>query len=162
MIRYLAVGLGLAALLLLWRVDHLAQELNASEKAASQYQRSTESLRATIRTTRQLLLDNAELDKKHTQELKDAQDQNQRLRADVTAARQRLLIRATCSGVRADAPTATGGVADAGTAELAADARQDYFTLRDQLALTRQQVLGLQDYITHTCLIGQTTGAVHE
>lgn len=162
MIRYLAVGLGLAALLLLWRVDHLAQELNASEKAASQYQRSTESLRATIRTTRQLLLDNAELDKKHTQELKDAQDQNQRLRADVTAARQRLLIRATCSGVRADAPTATGGVADAGTAELAADARQDYFTLRDQIALTRQQVLGLQDYITNTCLIGQTTGATHE
>lgn len=162
MIRYLAVGLGLAALLLLWRVDHLAQELNASEKAASQYQRSTESLRATIRTTRQLLLDNAELDKKHTQELKDAQDQNQRLRADVAAARQRLLIRATCSGVRADAPTATGGVADAGTAELAADARQDYFTLRDQIALTRQQVLGLQDYITNTCLIGQTTGAVHE
>ena len=38
MIRYLAVGLGLAVLLLLWRVDHLAQELNASEDSASQYQ----------------------------------------------------------------------------------------------------------------------------
>ena len=37
MIRYLAIGLGLAVALLLWRVDHLAQELNASEKAASQY-----------------------------------------------------------------------------------------------------------------------------
>lgn len=162
MIRYLAIGLGLAVLLLLWRVDHLAQELNASEKAASQYQRSAESLRATIRTTRELLLDNAERDKKHTQELKNAQDQNQRLRADVADARQRLLIRATCSGVRADAPTAAGSVADAGTAELDPDARQDYFTLRDQLALTRQQVLGLQDYITHTCLIGQNTGVTDE
>lgn len=162
MIRYLIAGLVALICLLLWRVDHLAQELTAAEDTAEQYQRSTESLRATIRTTRELLLDNAERDKKHTQELKNAQDQNQRLRADVTAARQRLLIRATCSGVRADAPTATGGVADAGTAELAADARQDYFTLRDQLALTRQQVLGLQDYITNTCLIGQTTGAAHE
>lgn len=162
MIRYLIAGLVALICLLLWRVDHLGQQLTAAEDTAGQYQRSTESLRATIRTTRQLLLDNAERDKKHTQELKDAQDQNQRLRADVTAARQRLLIRATCSGVRADAATAAGGVADAGTAELAADARQDYFTLRDQIALTRQQVLGLQDYITHTCLIGQTTGATDE
>jgi len=147
-------------LLLLWRVDHLAQELNASEDSASQYQRSTESLRATIRTTRELLLDNAERDKKHTQELKNAQDQNQRLRADVADARQRLLVRARCPAVPAD--TAPAGLADAGTAELDPDARQDYFTLRDQLALTRQQVLGLQDYITHTCLIGQTTGATDE
>lgn len=162
MIRYLIAGLVALICLLLWRVDHLAQELTAAEDTASQYQHSAESLRATIRTTRQLLLDNAERDKKHTQELKDAQDQNQRLRADVTAARQRLLIRATCSGVRADTATAPGGLADAGTAELAADARQDYFTLRDQIALTRQQVLGLQDYITNTCLIGQTTGAAHE
>jgi prophage endopeptidase len=38
-------------------------------------------------------------------------------------------------------------VADAGSAELAADARPDYFTLVDQLALTRQMVLGLQDHI---------------
>lgn len=160
MIRYLAVGLGLAVLLLLWRVDHLAQELNASEDSASQYQRSTESLRATIRTTRELLLENAERDKKHTQELKDAQDQNQRLRADVADARQRLLVRARCPAVPAD--TAPVGLADAGAAELDPDARQDYFTLRDQLALTRQQVLGLQDYITHTCLIGQNTGVTDE
>ena len=160
MIRYLLIGLGLAVLLLLWRVDHLAQELNAAEDTAGQYQRSTESLRATIRTTRELLLDNAERDKKHTQELKDAQDQNQRLRADVADARQRLLVRARCPAVPAE--TGAGGLADAGAAELDPDARQDYFTLRDQLALTRQQVLGLQDYITHTCLIGQTTGATDE
>ena len=34
-----------------------------------------------------------------------------------------------------------------GAAELAAEARQDYFALRDELALTRRMVLGLQDYV---------------
>lgn len=160
MIRYLIAGLVALICLLLWRVDHLAQELTAAEDTAEQYQRSTESLRATIRTTRELLLDNAERDKKHTQELKNAQDQNQRLRADVADARQRLLVRARCPAVPAE--TGAGGLADAGAAELDPDARQDYFTLRDQLAMTRQQVLGLQDYITHTCLIGQTTGVTDE
>lgn len=160
MMRYLIAGLVALICLLVWRVDHLGQELTAAEDTAGQYQRSTESLRATIRTTRELLLDNAERDKKHTQELKDAQDQNQRLRADVADARQRLLVRARCPAVPAKA--GAGGLADAGAAELDPDARQDYFTLRDQLALTRQQVLGLQDYITHTCLIGQTIGATDE
>jgi prophage endopeptidase len=42
-------------------------------------------------------------------------------------------------------------LADAGTAELAADARSDYFTLRDQLALSRQMVLGLQQHIVRVC-----------
>lgn len=60
MIRYLIAGLVALICLLLWRVDHLAQELTAAEDTAEQYQRSTESLRATIRTTRELLLDNAE------------------------------------------------------------------------------------------------------
>jgi prophage endopeptidase len=42
-------------------------------------------------------------------------------------------------------------VADAGTAELATNARPDYFTLRDQLALSRQMILGLQDYTRQVC-----------
>ncbi|MCF5806476.1 lysis protein, partial [Pseudomonas tremae] len=57
----------------------------------------------------------------------------------------RLRIKAFCPAMPSAAGTA--GLADAGSAELAADARPDYFTLRDELALSRQMILGLQDYI---------------
>ncbi len=87
-------------------------------------------------------------DTKHTQELNDALKANQDLRRAVDARDQRLLVKATCP-VRAD--TGGAGVVDAGTAELAADARSDYFTLRDQLAVTKQMILGLQDHVRSFC-----------
>ena len=43
-------------------------------------------------------------------------------------------------------------VADGRTAELAADARPDYFTLRNQLALSHEMILGLQDHVRRICL----------
>lgn len=87
-------------------------------------------------------------DLKHTLELKDALDHNKSLQRAVDAGRQRLLVKASCPTATAmPATTGTASVADAGSAELAADARPDYFTLVDQLALTRQMVLGLQDHI---------------
>lgn len=86
-------------------------------------------------------------DLKHTQELKNALDLNKALLRDVALGSRRLLLKATCPAAPAAAHSGAGGVADAGSAELAADARSDYFTLRDQLALTRRMVLGLQDYI---------------
>ena len=87
-------------------------------------------------------------DLKHTLELNNALDHNKALQRDVAARDKRLLIKASCPTATAMPATAgTASVADAGSAELAADARPDYFTLVDQLALTRQMVLGLQDYI---------------
>ncbi len=86
-------------------------------------------------------------DLKHTQELKNALDLNKTLQRDVALGTRRLLVKATCPAAPAAAHSGASGVADAGSAELAADARSDYFTLRDQLALTRRMVLGLQDYI---------------
>ncbi|MEN1328999.1 lysis system i-spanin subunit Rz, partial [Pseudomonas aeruginosa] len=48
----------------------------------------------------------------------------------------------------APVPTDAGaaGLAAAGAAELDRTARQDYYALRDDLALTRRMVLALQDY----------------
>ena len=86
-------------------------------------------------------------DLKHTQELKSALDQNKSLQLDVAAGRSRLLVKASCPAAPVATHSGTGSVADAGSTELAADARSDYFTLRDELTLTRRMVLGLQDYI---------------
>lgn len=91
-----------------------------------------------------------DLDKKHTQELSNARDTNDALRRAVDDRDKRLLVKATCA---ASVPAVTGaaGVADGASAELAADARSDYFTLRDQLAVSKQMILGLQDHVRSFC-----------
>lgn len=84
-------------------------------------------------------------DLKHTQELADARQKNLDRRRDVDAGDHRLFVKAACpTTVPADA--GAGSLADAGAAELSADARPDYFTLLDQLAVSRQMILGLQDH----------------
>ncbi|WP_409312718.1 lysis system i-spanin subunit Rz [Pseudomonas putida] len=91
-----------------------------------------------------------DLDKKHTQELSNARDTNDALRRAVDDRDKRLLVKATCA-THVPAVTGTAGVADGATAELAADARSDYFTLRDQLAVSKQMILGLQDHVRSFC-----------
>ncbi|WP_455894100.1 lysis system i-spanin subunit Rz [Pseudomonas palmensis] len=84
-------------------------------------------------------------DLKHTQELADARKKNLDRRRAVDAGDQRLFVKVACpAAVPADA--GAGSVADARTPELSADARPDYFTLVDQLAVSRQMILGLQDH----------------
>lgn len=107
-----------------------------------------DGLREAARISGEMLAARDANDLKHTQELNDALDHNKSLQRAVDDGRQRLLVKARCPTTAAvPGATSTGSVADAGSAELAADARSDYFTLRNQLALTRQMVLGLQDYI---------------
>ncbi|MNH27303.1 Bacteriophage lysis protein [compost metagenome] len=98
-----------------------------------------------------------DLDKKHTQELSNARDTNDALRRAVDDRDKRLLVKATCA---APLPAGAGaaGVADGATAELAADARSDYFTLRDQLAVSKQMIVGLQDHVRSFCTTPPTTG----
>lgn len=103
-------------------------------------------LREAARISGEMLADRDAIDLKRTVELKDELDSNLEQRRAVGDGRQRLRINATCSPA-APPSTGTGGVAYAATAELAADARPDYFTLKDQLALSKQMILGLQDHV---------------
>ena len=107
-----------------------------------------DGLREAARISGEMLAARDANDLKHTLELNHERETNKALQFAVAARDKRLLIKASCP--TATAMPATAGppsVADAGSAELAADARPDYFTLVDQLALTRQMVLGLQDHI---------------
>lgn len=83
----------------------------------------------------------AELDAKYTKDLADAQNTIDRLRDDVTAGAKRLSVRAKCL----PETTTSGSVGDAGTAELSGDTEQDYYHLRRQLEVMRNQVLYFQD-----------------
>ena len=120
-----------------------------SERDAALYE--VEGLREAARVSGEMLADRDAIDLKRTQELNHERASNLELRLSVDDRRKRLRVNATCSAAGTEKASA-GGVADAATAELATDARPDYFTLRDQLALSKQMILGLQDYVHQVCL----------
>jgi prophage endopeptidase len=107
-------------------------------------------LREAARIGGEMLAERDAIDLERTTELTHARTENEGLRRAVDDGRQRLWIKASCP---AAVPThaGAGGLADAGAAELAADARPDYFTLRDQLALSKQMILGLQQHVLKVC-----------
>jgi prophage endopeptidase len=109
-------------------------------------------LREAARISGEMLAERDAIDQRNTKELTDARTENERLRRAIGDGTGRLYVSATCPA-SGSVPTAAGTarVADAGRAELAADARPDYFTLRDQLALSRQMILGLQQYALGVC-----------
>ncbi|WP_263219525.1 lysis protein [Pseudomonas atacamensis] len=109
-------------------------------------------LREAVRISGEMLAVRDAIDQRNTQELTDALTENERLRRAVGDGTGRLHVRATCPATGSLSATAsTARVVDAGRAELAADARQDYFTLRNQLALSRQMIVGLQQYVRGVC-----------
>lgn len=110
-----------------------------------------EGLREAARIAGERLAERDAIDLQRTQELNHERAQNDGLRLAVRAGLKRLQLNATCSAP-ATGTTGAGGLADGGSAELTEDARSDYFTLRDQLALSKQMILGLQDHVRRVCL----------
>ena len=147
----LALFLLLSALLVWAAFDQVSDQLGTAERERDSAQGEVAGLREAARISGEMLADRDENDRTRTQELNHALSENNDLRRDVVDGRKRLRLAATCSTPKPD-QTGAGGVADAGTAELTADARSDYFTLRDQLALSRQMILGLQDHVRRICL----------
>lgn len=143
MSRYVFIGLSAlaAVLLVLFLVRDrrlLAEELMASRAEVVQLQADAEF-------AAQAMAARDALDRKYIQEMSDAKRDNERLRADVAAGNRRLLVKASCPKL----PTAAGttGVDDGAQPALTADAGQDYFRLRDQIAVTEKQLSGLQEYV---------------
>ena len=147
----LALFLLLSALLVWAAFDQVNDQLGTAERERDSAQGEVAGLREAARISGEMLADRDENDRTRTQELNHALSENNDLRRDVVDGRKRLRLAATCSTPKPD-QTGAGGVVDAETAELTADARPDYFTLRDQLALSRQMILGLQDHVRRICL----------
>lgn len=95
----------------------------------------------------------AELDRKHTEELKSAKEENVRLRGDVADGRRRLQLKASCPADSRNVPNATGasGLADGTSPRLDDSAQRDYWTLIDRIAEAKQQIAGLQQYARSVC-----------
>ena len=131
----------LAGLGIWFAFDRLIDERNSAQFEAT-------GLREAARISGEMLADRDDNDRTRTEALNHALSKNADLQRDVADGIKRLPVNATCTVSK----TSTGGVADAGTAELAADARSDYFTLRNQLALSHEMILGLQDHVRRICL----------
>ena len=131
----------LAGLAIWFAFDRLIDERNSAQFEVA-------GLREAARISGEMLADRDDNDRTRTEALNHALSKNADLQRDVDDGRQRLRIKATCPVAK----TSPGGVVDAGTAELAADARSDYFTLRNQLALSHEMILGLQDHVRRICL----------
>ncbi|WJV21658.1 MULTISPECIES: lysis system i-spanin subunit Rz [Pseudomonas] len=132
------------------QVDEARRERNDAQRERDQAQYERDGLREAARISAERLAARDDIDRQRTQELTHERNQNLLQQRAVDTGNERLLVKATCSPRTAAAPGA-GGLADARPAELAADARSDYFTLRDQLALSRQMILGLQDHVRRVC-----------
>ncbi len=132
--------------LLTWCVfDYQGDQLDAARDDLSQVSADLVTEQKAARLAREQLAARDQLDTQHTKELNRALTKNSDLQRAVAAGIERLRVHATCSAGSGAAGTAS--LADGGTAELTADARSAYFTLRDELARSRQMILALQDYI---------------
>lgn len=147
------VPLVLLFALLLWvAFDRVTDQRDDARLERDSAQSEVNGLREAARISGEMLAERDAIDQRNTKELTDALTENERLRRAVGDGTGRLHVRATCPAAGSVPTTAaTARMADAGRAELAADARPDYFTLRDQLALSRQMILGLQQYALGVC-----------
>jgi len=142
----------LLALLVWVAFDRVSDQLDDARRERDSAQWEANGLREAARISSEMLAERDAIDQRNTKELTDARNENERLRRAVGDGTGRLHVRATCPVSGSVSATAGAArVADAGAAELAADARPDYFTLRNELALTRQMVLGLQQYALGVC-----------
>lgn len=141
-------GLGVLLILALWRVESLGESLEQANKAVLQSGRRAESLRATLALQRELATDTAKIDTDYQAEVKDAQDEAERLRRCIADGTCGLRVNATCPSVRVDRSAAAAGEPDAGAPRLTAAAERAYPALVAGLKTQRAQITGLQKQLT--------------
>ncbi|MHC6223484.1 lysis system i-spanin subunit Rz [Pseudomonas sp. X10] len=137
--------------------DQVLQQRDTARSERDTAREEASGLREAARISAERLATAAANDAKHTQELRNALKTNQDLRLSVGTGDQRLLIQASCPVASVSAGTGTAGMVDGAAAELSPNARPDYFTLLDQLALSERMILGLQDHIDSFCPTQPTT-----
>ena len=134
-----------------WAVNHYRDNAITYKAQRDKNARELKLANAAITDMQMRQRDVAALDAKYSRELADARAENETLRADVAAGRNRLRINATCPGSGREAPT-TSGVDNATGPQLADTVTRDYFTLRERLMTMHKQLEGAQDYIRTQCL----------
>ncbi|MBI0702273.1 hypothetical protein HCI36_04560 [Escherichia coli] len=128
---------------LLWAVNHYRDNAIA-------YKEQRDKAASTIADMQKRQRDVAELDARYTKELADANATIESLRADVSAGRKWLRVKAVCPDMHKI--TAASGVDDGTSPRLTDTAQRDYFTLRKRIETSDKMIRGLQQYIRTQCV----------
>lgn len=159
----LAMGTGFGWVLNGWRLEgRVARAEAATERESKAHQADLAAIsNAAAQQVTQALAKQqeaqqavADLDRKHTEDLKSAKDENDRLRGDVADGRSRLQLKASCPADSRNVPNATGtaSLGNGPRARLDDSAERDYWRLRDGIATARNQIAALQHYVREVCL----------
>lgn len=158
----LAVGISIGWSLNGWRLSGqvaTAETETANERTAHQAdlaeisKAAAQQVRDALAKQQEAQQAVADLDRKHTEELKSAKEENDRLRGDVADGRRRLQLKASCPADSRNVPGTTGAasLADGAGPRLDDSAQRDYWTLIDRIAEAKQQIAGLQQYARSVC-----------
>lgn len=132
-----------------WAVNHYRDNAIAYKEQRDNKASELEKANATIADMRKRQRDVAELDARYTKELADANATIESLRADVSAGRKWLHVKAVCPDMHKT--TAASGVDDASSPRLTDTAQRDYFVLRERIETITNQLHGLQEYVRSQC-----------
>ncbi|WP_222127498.1 lysis protein [Pseudomonas oryzihabitans] len=159
----LAVGVGIGWSLNGWRLSgQVADAKTETANARTAHQADLAAIsNAAAQQVREALAKQqdaqqkiADLDRKHTEEMQNAKDENDRLRGDVADGRRRLQLKASCPAIGSNLPnaTSTASLGDGAGARLDEAAERDYWSLRSGIATARNQIAALQQYVREVCL----------
>ena len=135
---------------LIWSANHYHGKYLTEQKRADDVELLAQQRQQTINDMQTRQRDVAALDSKYTQELTDAKQTIEELRAAVAAGDKRLRFNATCKPVRTTAGTAS--LDDVAATGLTDAAERDYFRLRERIETSSKMIAGLQGYISQQCL----------
>lgn len=133
-----------------WAVNHYRDNATEYKKQRDEKTKALNLANATITDMITRQRDVAALDARYTKELADANATIESLRADVSAGRKWLHVKAVCPDMHKI--TAASGVDDGASPRLTDTAQRDYFVLRDRIAINDKMIRGLQEYIRTQCI----------
>ncbi|HCB3749020.1 TPA: lysis protein [Escherichia coli] len=133
-----------------WAVNHYRDNAITYKAQRDKNARELKLANVAITDMQKRQRDVAELDARYTKELADANATIESLRADVSAGRKWLRVKAVCPDMHKI--TAASGVDDGTSPRLTDTAQRDYFTLRKRIETSDKMIRGLQQYIRTQCV----------
>lgn len=141
------VSLGMLLILVMWHADNLARDKKQAIQAAELSESRVKSLRGAVDAQRDLAEKAAKTETTYQAEVKDAQEEAERLRNCIADGTCGLRVAATCPSVRMDRAATAAGEPDAGAPRLTAAAERAYPALVAGLKTQRAQIKGLQEQL---------------
>jgi prophage endopeptidase len=142
--KYLIAAIGVCLIIMGQGWHHMSAQADKIDRQ----QESITQLEADKKDLDRNLAARDSVDAQFQEAMANVESQKNKLVAQLGTGERRVYVRASCPKLPNSSATVSP---DAGTPELDPAARQDYADLRAAISRTREQVIGLQSYITTVC-----------